>query len=467
MLTFKSFLYEGMSQEYDHERNFVGHGDNEREFIENLIAPVHVYKPSSVKEAVEHELKFHPQAHGYLEQEKDQGGNIIGHIKRGADAAFPHGEAPEETHSKYKESVKKWHEFKKEYEHGENTRRATANEAIDRHNAAAAEHNKTADKKNKKPLMERKKHLALGGGSALMSQNGKYDPSHHTGETGKKVKILGLALAPHKVAGGVNMCPKATAGCKATCLALHAGMNQGEERNYHLKVARSQFLQKHPEHAIRMLAGEIQRHEQGAKKKGFEPAVRLNANSDLNLEHILPQAYWDKFGKGGKHEVKHYDYTKVGGRMNSPAKREFLAKKGYHLTLSHTGTGHVESNDKEVSKHLESGGNVASVFRLRDKKALPHTLVVHHPNGEITAHPVHNANDRDDRYNDEEHYPAGSNTKHEKFLEENPHIKRGTGKIAGLTFKGNTKKDLENTEFAVDTHDGFAHIQGHRTDAAA
>lgn len=299
-----------------------------------------------------------------------------------------------------------------------------------------------------------------------MSSNGKYDPEHHVGEgaEGKKVKILGLALAPHQVAGGVNVCPKATEGCKKTCLALHAGMNQGEERNYHLKVARSQFLQQHPEHAVRMLAGEIEAHHKAAKRKGYEPAVRLNANSDLNLEHIFPQKYWDKFGKGGSHEVKHYDYTKVAGRMNSPKKREELAKKGYHLTLSSTGTNHEESNDKEVSKHLASGGNVAMVFRTRDKGALPHTVVVHHPNGTATAHPVHNANVRDDRYNDEHHHAGGTNKKHEDFLAANPHIQRGHGKISGLTFKGNTKKDLESTEFAVDSHDGFAHINGHETD---
>jgi hypothetical protein len=476
MLTFKSFIAEGMSHEFNSDRNFVGHGDNAREFFENLIAPVHVYHPpKSVAEGVrlalvehegEHALKFHPNAHNYLEQEKDPGGNAIHHIKAGAEAAFPESEEKAETTKKHKEAIKHWNDFKREYENSENGRRAIANEVIDKHNAKAEEHNKTADKKNKIGVMKRKKILSLGGGTELMSSNGKYDPEKHVGEHahGKKVKILGLALAPHKVAGGLNVCPKATAGCKASCLALHAGMNQGEERNYHLKVARTQFLTKHPEHAVRMLAGEIERHETGAKRKGYEPAVRLNANSDLNLEHILPQKYWDKFGKGGKHEVKHYDYTKVAGRMNSPAKKENLAKKGYHLTLSHTGTGHSESNDKEVSKHLDTGGNVAMVFRMRKTGVLPHTVVVHHPNGKSVAHQVHNANERDDRYNDEIHHPGGSNSKFEKFLEANPHIHRGHGKVSGLTYKGNTNEDMKNTEFAVDSHDGFAHINGHETD---
>ncbi len=464
MLNFKTFLSEGYSSEYDHEHKYIGFGESPREMWENFIAPVHIYNPKNIRESVEHELKFHPQAHGYLEQEHEHAsGNILHHVKKGAEAAFPEHEEHKETLRKHKESVKHWNNFKREYEHGENSRRAAANEKIDAYNAHASEHNKTAAKKERKPLIDRKKILSLGHGDKMLSSNGKYDPEKHVGEHayGKKVKIEGLALAPHKVAGGVNVCPKATAGCKASCLALHAGMNQGEERNYHLKVARSQFLQKHPEHAVRMISHEVEHLHNSAKKKGYEPAVRLNANSDLNLEHILPHKYWEKYGKGGSHEVKHYDYTKVAGRMNSAAKRENLAKKGYHLTLSSTGTNHAESNDKEVSKHLHSGGNVAMVFRTRDKGALPHTVVVHHPNGKQTAHPVHNANLRDDRYNDEHHHPGGSNHGHEKFMKENPHIERGHGKVSGLTFKGNTNKDMEHTEFAVDSHHGVAHIHGH------
>ena len=472
MLPFKSFIAEGMSQEFDQDRKFIGHGDNAREFMENLIMPSHVYKPeSSVKESVrltlEHALEAPEEMLPHADYLKQAEGNGVQKIRKGAEAAFPEGEHPSDTKLKHKESIKKWNDFKRTYEERENARRSSTNDAIDRYNAAAAQHNKTAtNKKDKKPIVPRKKILALGSGSALMSSNGKFSPEHHTGSAAhKKVKILGLALAPHQVAGGVNVCPKATEGCKKTCLALHAGMNQGEERNYHLKVARSQFLQQHPEHAVRMLSGEIEALHRCSKKDGYEPAVRLNANSDLNLEHILPQKYWNKFGRGGTHEVKHYDYTKVAGRMNSATKREELAKKGYHLTLSHTGTGHEENNDKEVSKHLASGGNVAMVFRTRDKKGgLPHTVIVHHPNGTASAHPVHDANERDDRYNDEHHHPGGSNDKHEKFLAAKPHIKRGAGRISGLTFKGNTKEDLENTEFANDVHDGFSHINGHETE---
>jgi hypothetical protein len=442
MLSFKTFLSEAAEPNWGGERNFVGHGDNAREFMENLIMPYHVYDPlkHAVNEALmaEADLSHLPSAHEYLQQHPEHdksGGNILHHMRRGAEAAFPEGEHEHVRVAKHKEAVTHWNNFKSNYEKSENARRATIGHP---------------------------KKLSLGHGSNLMSSNGKYDPEKHVGAEahGKKVKILGLALAPHTIGGGNNVCPKATKGCKSTCLALHAGMNQGEERNYHLKVARTQFLQKHPEHAVRMLSHEIQRHGTGAKKKGFEPAVRLNANSDLNIEHILPHQYWNKFGKGGQHEVKHYDYTKVAGRMSSPAKRENLAKKGYHLTLSSTGTGHAESNDKDVSKHLHAGGNAAVVFRTREHNELPHTLVVHHPNGTQTGHPVHNANVRDDRYNDAEHH-AGGSPEHHKFLAANPHIQRGAGHVSGLTFKGNTKKDLEHTEFAVDAHKGVAHIHGH------
>ena len=203
-----------------------------------------------------------------------------------------------------------------------------------------------------------------------------------------------------------------------------------------------------------MISKELDNHEKFSKKKGYEPAARLNANSDINHEHILPDAYWERHKN-----VKHYDYTKVAGRLSSPAKQENLNKKNYHLTLSSTGTGHAESNDKDVVKHLHSGGNVAMVFRTREHDELPHTLHVHHPDGSVTAHPVHNANERDDRYNDEHHHAVGTNAAHEAHLKANPHIKRGKGQISGLTFKGNTNKEMQSTEFAVNSHaDGTAHI---------
>jgi len=481
MLNFLQFVSEEKHLDYGHQKPYVGYGHSARDFWETLTMPSHpvtdsIRKAMKLDEAfdVTGEVKPH-QAHMLHQAHKNEAlhhesaenekarGNVLVKIKKGAEAAFPKNESEATRNIKHKEAVKAWHSFKRDYEAGENKKREIENKHIDAHDAHAAEHNKTAAKKDKIKPLKKRKALDLQHGSELLSENGKYDPEHHVGKhaSGKKVKIKGLALAPHTIAGGVNVCPKASTACKRDCLALHAGMNRGEERNYHLKVARSQFLQKHPEHAVRMISKEIDKHVASAKKKGYEPAVRLNANSDIPIEHVLGHGYWKRHGKGGSHAAEHYDYTKIAGRMSSPSKREELKKKGYHLTLSSTGTNHHESNDKEVSKHLHSGGNAAVVFRTRESGDLPHTVVTHYPDGSKTAHPVHSANERDDRYNDEAHHPHGSNAAHEKFLKDNPHIKRGKGQVAGLTFKGNTNDEMKSTEFAVDSHHGVAHIKGH------
>ena len=303
-------------------------------------------------------------------------------------------------------------------------------------------------------LYQPRKKLTLGYGTSLLTSNGKYAPEKHEGggET-KGVKIKGLALSPNTVAGGMNQCPKASEGCSRECLALRSGMNQGEERNYHLKIAKSQFLQRKPEHAVRMISKEIDNHESNAKKNGLEPAIRLNANSDINWEKVLPHKFWNRHKN-----TQFYDYTKIASRVDP--KNAHKLPSNYHLTLSSTGTGHDESNDSDVSKHLDNGGNAAIVFRTRDKKQLPHTVVVHHFDGSMTAHPAHNANERDDRYNDEIHYASESNKAHKAFLKANPHIKPGKGKVSALTFKGNTDAEMKNSEFAVDTKNGVAHIKG-------
>ena len=77
MLPFKSFIAEGLSKEHNPDHKYIGHGDDPREFMENLIMPSHVYKPETVKESVqrvlEHALEAPVEfaAHAnYLKQQK-------------------------------------------------------------------------------------------------------------------------------------------------------------------------------------------------------------------------------------------------------------------------------------------------------------------------------------------------------------------------------------------------------------
>lgn len=467
MLRFGKYLTEELGKDLvsGYNKLHPGYGSDEKEFWEYLSGPSHIATFGS--QAV-HEQSLINTVNVHDVSDKPAG-NQWQKMRDGAAAAFPQGEHPKVTKQKHQEAIAAWHGFKRDYEAKENAKRRTAISGVskDEYSASYAAHPDNQEKLSRANSPQHRgriisaaykndsSDLKLGDSERMLSKNGKYK----IGEEGyvhgqKQSNIIGLALAPHTVAGGVNVCPKASTACKRDCLALHAGMNRGEGANYHIKRARTQFLLEHPEHATRMISAEIGAHERTSKKNGLEPAARLNANSDINLEHIMPQGFWDRHKS-----TKFYDYTKVHGRMNSPQKQEDLKHKNYHLTLSSTGTGHPESNDKHVSKHLDTGGNVAAVFRTRDKDAMPHTLVVHHPDGSQVAHPVHNANHRDDRYNDDVHFPQGGNAGHEAYLKANPHVKRGAGKVSGLSFKGNTNDEMKSTEFAIDTHhDGTSHI---------
>ena len=194
--------------------------------------------------------------------------------------------------------------------------------------------------------------------------------------SGEGVLTTGLNLAPHATAGlhKFDTCPKASSECRANCLGTEAGGNrQYPDTALSSKVLRTHFIAHHPEHAARIMDAEIEAHKKAAKKKGMIPGVRLNVTSDISWEHHAPKMF-------ERHkDVQFYDYTKMPNRViKQYAPREagsHFNKLGhpanYHLTLSHTGTGHAESNDADVVKVLEKGGVVASVYQRGKKNKKP------------------------------------------------------------------------------------------------
>ena len=206
-----------------------------------------------------------------------------------------------------------------------------------------------------------------------------------------------LHLAPHTL-GGINTCPKATAGCIAACLntAGHGGMFRAGE-DVHNTTNTVQIARKRKTFAfaqdrrgfLELLADDIQKAINYSTKKGFIPVFRLNGTSDIS---------WEKYVvKDGKNifqlfpTVQFYDYTKVLHRKVSHI-------ANYHLTFSR-----AESNQRDVDYALSIGMNVAMVF---DK--IP---------AEYNGMPVFDADDTDLRFLD----PANH--------------------IVGLKAKGKAKKD--------------------------
>jgi hypothetical protein len=83
----------------------------------------------------------------------------------------------------------------------------------------------------------------------------------------------------------------------------------------------------------------------------MKAGVRLNVTSDISWEKHAPELF-------RRHPTtQFYDYTKLSNRVGHPNLPE-----NYHLSLSHTGTDHAESNDKAAVDVLNRGHVVAMVY---------------------------------------------------------------------------------------------------------
>lgn len=174
-----------------------------------------------------------------------------------------------------------------------------------------------------------------------------------------------LHLAPATLSG-FQTCPAATEGCKAACLntAGRGGIAKGGMVTYdtlqagtrtnavqEARIARTQFLFADRQAFLRQLKKEISAFIRKAERKGFTPAVRLNATSDIRWEagafHLDGKSIMDHFPT-----VQFYDYTKLWNRRNLPA--------NYHLTFSL-----ADGNTDKAIAALGNGINVAAVFRSK------------------------------------------------------------------------------------------------------
>ena len=196
-----------------------------------------------------------------------------------------------------------------------------------------------------------------------------------------------LHLAPDTVGGRGTVCPKATDGCRASCLNLagRGGMfkDGGTNTIQQARIRKTKQFWDNRDAFMLELAADIQRAINYSKKKNLVPVFRLNGTSDLS---------WEKYGIIEKFPtVQFYDYTKVFGR-----KVQHLPN--YHLTFSA-----ADGNDADVAKAINAGMNVTVVF---DK--LPETYM---------GRTVFDADDTDLRFLDPK------------------------GVVLGLKAKGRAKKD--------------------------
>lgn len=202
-----------------------------------------------------------------------------------------------------------------------------------------------------------------------------------------------LYLAPFtQNSKGINLCPKASAGCVAACL-FTAG--RGAFQNVqNARIKRTEAMLSDRSGFTHQIIDEMNAY---AKKHDGELAIRLNGTSDIKLvewavgtmRHIEPN-------------VVFYDYTKVPSKAGE---RTMPSGHRYVVALSRS-----ETNEADVLTHLANGGIAAVVFN-----ELPATW---------NGFPVYDGDSRDDLMLD---IPQGS--------------------VLGLKAKGKARKD--NTGFVV------------------
>jgi len=211
-----------------------------------------------------------------------------------------------------------------------------------------------------------------------------------------------LYMAPADQVHGLNLCPFASAGCKASCL-YSAG--RGKFSNVQeSRMNKSKFWGYDREAFYIQLANELLKIHDKAIKYDKKIAVRLNGTSDIDHLHLLERYSGINFLDQFYNNLLFYDYTKNPLRFNNEL------PLNYHLTFSRS-----ETNDKDVINLLKRGFNVAMVFNEVPKMYLGYKVI--------------NGDESDLRFKDEK------------------------GVIVGLKYKFNTGKNADN-KVAFNT--GFA-----------
>ena len=165
-------------------------------------------------------------------------------------------------------------------------------------------------------------------------------------------RILRLNLAPSDLSG-FNVCPMASAGCKAACLHT-AGNPIFQKQKDKGRINRTRYYMQSRVEFLNQLTREIKNFEIWCSKNNFIPVVRLNTTSDISWEiHNIFELFPN---------IQFYDYTKIYKRAVKFVKGEY--PKNYHLTYS------LNEDNKDLAFNiLKMGGNISAVFR----KDLPDT----------------------------------------------------------------------------------------------
>lgn len=188
----------------------------------------------------------------------------------------------------------------------------------------------------------------------------------------------GLSLPPAVSSGLANLCAFSDS-CAETCVAFSG--NGGFSNTQTSRIAKLEFMIKHPEDFVVLLMHELYKLER--KHKRTTIAVRLNVYSDIRWERVTTNMF------GVFNRVNFYDYTKHTVRSR-PAD---TIPENYSLTYSVS----EKTTADEIVKAKTAGRNLAVVVAIRSGKTptgyrpIPATFLgMKTTDGDI----------RDDRHND-------------------------------------------------------------------
>jgi hypothetical protein len=185
-------------------------------------------------------------------------------------------------------------------------------------------------------------------------------------DSAKAIKAQGFGylnaihyMAPADLAGVGNLCPKASAVCKALCLGWfsgQAGMVANEAdlnsvRKSRIDKAR-RFMKSRADYMADVVHS-IELAEKKAQRMGLKLCVRMNGSTDIAFEGISCERQGKRFSNlmEAFPKLQFVDYTKIAARLTRKL------PENYHLTLSHT-----EKNKADVLAVVRRGLNAAVVF---------------------------------------------------------------------------------------------------------
>lgn len=160
-----------------------------------------------------------------------------------------------------------------------------------------------------------------------------------------------LHLAPADLSGVGNVCPKASAGCKAACLntAGHGGMfKKGTTTNVvqEARIRRTKWFFADTVSFMEALVADIVLAQKQAARQGLIPVFRLNGTSDIVWEKIQVGTFRNIMERFPA--LQFYDYTKIPKRK---------PPYNYHLTFSRS-----ECNDDDCETAVQQGMKISVVF---------------------------------------------------------------------------------------------------------